>query len=108
MQLSQVVMCAAVAAAASTDRAAVFFVWLAFIAAALHVANALMMLEMDRMGDCRTCCNPVGQCHCGRRRDPLPAGTLTRMACLVQRRWRRRRRSRSRSRENTSPPAPPH
>ena len=86
--LAQVVLCAASAATGANCPHGIFFVWIAFMAAMVHVAIALMILEEDRMGDCRTCCNPVGQCACNRSRRTLPAGSLERLASLVQRRWR--------------------
>jgi len=88
-QVTQAVLATAALTAAAEDTVCAFFVWLGFIAAIMHVATAVMIMDMDHTGDCRNCCNAYGQCKCGKRKVPLPAGTLERLASLVQRRWRR-------------------
>jgi len=100
-QVAQAVLATAALTAAAGDSACVFFVWLGFIAAIMHVAAAVTFMEMERMGDCRKCCNTYGLCKCGKRKDPLPAGTLERLARLVQRRWLRRKTAQG------LPPPPP-
>ena len=59
------------------------FVWLAFMAAIVHVARALMLMELRSLGDCRRCCNEGSRCTCGKRKVPLPAGTLARIASAL-------------------------
>lgn len=78
LQLAQAVVAALAAAAALP--AAAGFVWLAFIAAIVHVATAVMLMDLRRLGDCRTCCNEAARCDCGKHKDPLPSGTLARLA----------------------------
>jgi len=84
LQLAQAVA-AVVAAAAALPAAG--FVWLAFIAAMVHVASALLLMELRSLGDCRRCCNEAARCDCGKHKVPLPAGSLAHLARVVQGRW---------------------
>lgn len=93
------VICAAFAAA--SGRAA-FAVWSAFIACVMHVMHAMLIVELDRLGDCRKCLQDAHHCNCGRTKEPLPAGTLDDAACTIQERWRRRQSLRSSSNEPSS------
>jgi len=84
-QAQMLQMACAVVVAASQREAAV--VWLAMFSAMLHTAYAALLQDMKQTGDCRRCCNEAHGCTCGPRKDPLPPGTLRKIACLVERHY---------------------
>ena len=62
--------------------------WVGFIASVLHVMQAMLIMELDRLGDCQRCLQDATRCECGRGKLPLPAGTLHDSAAVIQACWR--------------------
>ena len=81
-------LCAAFAASCGR---AVFFAWVGFIVSVLHVTQAMLIMELDRLGDCQRCLQEAPLCSCGRDKLPLPAGALHDAAAIIQASWRSHR-----------------
>ena len=90
MEVVRAVLAVAVATTAAGHPGLSFFVWLAFIAAFVHVTRAALFMEMELLADCARCCNEAHRCTCGRRKRAIPPGALSHLAVLVQQQWRAR------------------
>lgn len=93
-QAGQVVCCCIVAGSSHNG----IVVWLAFFAAMVHFAHAVILKDLRLAGDCRRCCNEAHGCTCGPDKDALPAGTLRHLARLIERRWSRVKKRANKSR----------
>lgn len=94
-EIARAVLATAVAASAAGPRDLSFYVWLAFMAAVVHIMHATVLTEMDRFSDCANCCNEGYRCKCGREKMPITQGSLERLSTLVGRRWKARCASRA-------------
>lgn len=99
MEVSRAVLALAVAATAAGARELSFFVWLAFMAAFVHIVRVALFMELDMLADCARCGNEAHWCRCGRQKKSIPPGSLAHLATVVGRRWRER--AAARERENT-------
>lgn len=83
LQITQAVSCVIVA----VERQESFVVWLVVVAAVVHATIAAILIDLHSVGDCRRCCNEARACTCGKEKDPLPPGTLKKLAILVERHY---------------------
>jgi len=78
-QVAQVLACVVFAV---LDRRPVLVV-IAIMASMGHVAYAIILLNAEYLGDCRTCCNESYKCRCGKDKKTLPQGSLRELARLI-------------------------
>lgn len=62
--------------------------YVGFIMCVLHVMQAMLILELERLGDCQRCLQEASHCGCGRAKVALPAGALADAAIVIQNWWR--------------------
>lgn len=89
-EATRAVLSLAVACTAAGASKLSFIVWLAFMAAFVHIIRVALFLELELLADCARCCNEAHWCKCGRAKKPIPPGTLAHLATVVQQRWRER------------------
>ena len=65
-------------------------VWLAMLATVLHLGMAMVVHEINLMGDCRRCLKEARHCRCGKLKRPLPPGALAHLVQLIEAQWLRR------------------
>ena len=82
-QITQVLCCITIA----IERQETFVIWILLFAAVVHATIAAVLIDLHRVGDCRRCCNEARACTCGKEKDPLPPGTLKKLATLVERHY---------------------
>jgi len=87
LQLAQSVLClvAAVDSAKCSDCAAL--IWFELCSAVVHLAAAMALFEILRIGDCRNCMQEAYRCECGAHKDPVPPGALAHLVGLIEARW---------------------
>ena len=89
LQLTQAALVAVTGAFAASDANASFIVCLSFIAVLVHITQAMLIMELMRLGDCRRCLSDASHCSCGRLKDAVPEGLLSSSAICIQQTWKR-------------------
>ena len=91
MQVMQGTICIAVTIIAASHPDSVLAIWFTMVAAVVHIFFAVVLYEIMRLGDCRTCLQEAHTCDCGPHKDPIPPGSLYALQISLARNFRLQR-----------------